>query len=53
MDEVGLFVGNGDVKMQFKFDSGQGTYYNLNREDCVVKDYYLTFNAFDDFAGKI
>lgn len=52
VDEVGLFVGNGDVKMQFKFDSGQGTYYNLNREDCVVKDYYLTFNAFDDFAGK-
>ncbi len=52
VDEVGLFVGNSDAKMEFKFDSGQGTYYNLNREDCVVKDYYLTFNAFDDFAGK-
>lgn len=52
VDEVELFVGNSDMKMRFKFDSGQGAYYNLNREECVVKDYYLTFNAFDDFAGK-
>ena len=52
VDEVELFVGNSDMKMKFKFDSGQGAYYNLNREECVVNDYYLTFNAFDDLSGK-
>ena len=52
VDDVRLFVGSGDMQVEFKFDSGQGAYYNLNREECVVKDYYLTFDAFDDFAGK-
>lgn len=52
VDEVGLFVGNNDGKMWFKYDSGQGAYYNLNREECLVKDYYLRFNAFDDYAGR-
>ena len=53
VDEVELYVGNNnDMKMRFKFDSGQGAYYNLNREECVVKDYYLTFNEFDDFSGR-
>lgn len=52
VDDVKLFVGNSDMKMEFKYDSGQGAYYNLNREECVVKDYYLTFREFDNFAGK-
>ena len=52
VDEVGLFVGNGDMKMRFKYDSGQGAYYNMDREECVVKDYYLTFNKFDDYSGR-
>lgn len=52
VDEVGLFVGNSDMKMRFKYDSGQGAYYNLDREECIVKDYYLTFDKFDDFTGN-
>lgn len=52
VDDVKLFVGNSDMKMEFKYDSGQGAYYNLNRDECVVKDYYLTFREFDNFAGK-
>lgn len=52
VDDVKLFVGNSDMKMEFIYDSGQGAYYNLNREECVVKDYYLTFREFDNFAGK-
>lgn len=52
VDEVGLFVGNGDMKMRFKYDSGQGAYYIMDREECVVKDYYLTFNKFDDYSGR-
>lgn len=55
VDEVGLFVGDGDIsdmKLRFKYDSGQGAYYNLDREECAVKDYYLTFNKFDDYAGR-
>lgn len=52
VDDVKLFVGNGDMKMEFKYDSGQKAYYSLNREECVIKDYYLTFNAFDTYAGR-
>ena len=52
VDEVELYVGNTDAKMRFQYDPGQGAYYNLDREDCVVKDYYLRFNAFDDYAGR-
>lgn len=52
VDEVGLFVGDSDMKMRFQYDSGQGAYYNLDREECVVKDYYLRFNTFDDYAGR-
>lgn len=52
VDEVELFVGNYDTKLRFQYDSGQGAYYNLDREECVVKDYYLRFNAFDDFAER-
>lgn len=52
VDGVKLYVGDSDMKMEFKYDSGQGAYYNVNREQCVVKDYYLTFNAFDGYAGN-
>lgn len=52
VDDVKLFVGDGDMKIGFKYDPGQRAYYNLNPEQCVVKDYYLTFNAFDDYAGN-
>lgn len=52
VDDVKLFVGDVDMQLRFKFDSGQGAYYNLDREACVVNDYYLTFDAFDDFTGK-
>ena len=48
VDTVGLPVGINEELVSFVYDSGQGTYYNLNREMCVVNDYYLTFDKFDE-----
>lgn len=48
VDTVGLPAGLGGEFVNFVYDSGQGTYYNLNREMCVAKDYYLTFDRFDE-----
>lgn len=48
VDTVGLPTGISEELVSFVYDSGQGTYYNLNREMCIVKDYYLTFDRFDE-----
>lgn len=50
VDTVGLPVGVGDEYVNFVYDSGQGTYYNQNRDMCTVKDYYLTFDRFDEMS---
>lgn len=50
VDTVGLPVGTSEEFVNFVYDSGQGTYYSLNREMCSVKDYYLTFDRFDDMS---
>ena len=50
VDTVGLPTGKTEEFVNFVYDSGQKTYYNLNREMCVVEDYYLTFDSFDETA---
>ena len=47
VDEVSLPVGIDGQNLLFKYDSGQRAYYNLNPDECLLKDYYLTFNEFD------
>ena len=48
VDTVGLPAGKTEEFVNFVYDAGQKTYYNLNREMCVVEDYYLTFDSFDE-----
>lgn len=52
VDEVGLPVGVNDCMVDFKYDSGQKSYYNLNRDVSIVSDYYLTFDRFDDMGSS-
>ena len=48
VDEVALSVGVNGEGLRFVYDPGQEAYYNTNPEACWIKDYYLTFDAFDD-----
>jgi len=48
VDEVMLPVGKNGERLVFRYDSGQGAYYNIDAEACLVEDYYLTFSIFDD-----
>ena len=50
VDQVFLQVemDNRSYGLDFRYDSGQHAYYNGNPEEYPVKDYYLTFNWFDD-----
>lgn len=50
VDTVELPVGVSEEFISFVYDPGQKTYYNMNREMCTVKDYYLTFDRFDDMG---
>ncbi|MBR3769031.1 MAG: HAMP domain-containing histidine kinase [Lachnospiraceae bacterium] len=43
---------NSDELLTFEYDSGQQAYYNLERDACIVKEYYVNFNIFDDTTSN-
>jgi len=43
---------DGNNFLTFEYDSGQKAYYNLERDACLVKEYYVTFDLFDDTTSN-
>ncbi len=48
VNSVALPVGRYGEILNFEYDSGQKAYYNKNIAECLLTDYYLTFNSFDN-----